>query len=81
VDDLVALSRLVAAAGGPGPGADVGSLWPAIAGQVPELSDLSYASIPDAGLPIDSGRWSGLPFVEGTSLHFKPPAPKEAAHA
>jgi NADH-quinone oxidoreductase subunit G len=83
VDDLLALSRLVSAAGGPSLGADVGSVWAAIASAVPELSGVSYATIPDLGLPIDSARWSALPFAEGPGLHHKPsaPAPKEAAHA
>jgi NADH-quinone oxidoreductase subunit G len=81
VDDLVALSSLVAAAGGPAAGADVGAVWAAIAAEVPELAGVSYATIPDSGLPIDSGRWSGLAFIEGPALHFKPSAPKEAAHA
>jgi NADH-quinone oxidoreductase subunit G len=83
VDDLVALSKLVAVAGGPAAGADVGSVWAAIAAQVPELSGVSYSTVPDSGLPLDSGRWSGLAFVEGPALHYKPTAPaaKEAAHA
>jgi NADH-quinone oxidoreductase subunit G len=83
VDDLVALSRLAAAAGGPAAGADVGSVWAAIASEVPGLAGQSYAAVPDAGLPIDSGNWSALPFVEGPALHYKPSAPalKEAAHA
>jgi len=82
VDDLVALARLVAAAGAPAPGADIGSLWAAIASEVPVLSGVSYASIPDTGLLLDASRWSGLAFAEGASLHYRPslPAQKEAAH-
>jgi NADH-quinone oxidoreductase subunit G len=83
VDDLSALSALAAAAGAAAPGADLGSVWAAIAAEVPALAGLSYSAVPDAGLPIDSGRWSALPFAEGPGLHFKPspPAPREAAHA
>jgi NADH-quinone oxidoreductase subunit G len=77
-DDLVALARLVAAAGGPSVAPDVGGLWTAIAAQVPALAALSYANIPDTGLLLDGTPWSGLPFAEGPTLHFKPPA-KEAA--
>jgi NADH-quinone oxidoreductase subunit G len=82
VDDLVALARLVSAAGGPPLGADVGSVWAAISSEVPALSGVSYASIPDTGLLLDSGAWSGLAFAEGPSLHYKPsvPAQKEAVH-
>jgi NADH-quinone oxidoreductase subunit G len=83
VDDLAALAGLVAAAGAPALGADMGSVWAAIASEVPALSGVSYASIPDTGLVLDSASWSGLPFIEGPSLHFKPhaPAQKEAARA
>ena len=78
-DDLQALSRLVAAAGGPALGADVGSLWPAISSEVPALGTMSYASLPDTGLLVDGTPWAGLPFIEGPTLHFQP-AQKEAAH-
>jgi len=78
-DDLQALSRLVAAAGGAALGADVGSLWPAISSEVPALGTMSYASLPDTGLLVDGTPWAGLPFIEGPTLHFQP-AQKEAAH-
>jgi len=83
VDDLVVLAGLVAAAGGPALGGDVGSLWTSMAAEVPALRPLTYAGIPDEGLPLDPGPWSGLPFAEGASLHFKPgaPAPREAGRA
>jgi NADH-quinone oxidoreductase subunit G len=79
-DDLMVLARLVAAAGGPNLGADVGTLWPAIASEIPLLGTMSYSSLPDTGLLIDGTAWSGLAFAEGPGLHFKPAAPKEAAH-
>jgi NADH-quinone oxidoreductase subunit G len=79
-DDLMVLARLVAAAGGPNMGADVGALWPAIAAEVPLLGTMSYSSLPDTGLLVDGSEWSALPFAEGPGLHFKPAAPKEAAH-
>jgi len=80
-DDLVVLSRLVSAAGGPKLGADLGSLWPSIAAEVAPLSTMSYGNIPDTGLLLDATPWQGLAFVEGPSLHFKPAAPaaKEAS--
>jgi len=79
-DDLVALSRLVGAAGGPELGSDVGSLWPAISAEVPALAAMSYANIPDTGLLLDATPWAGLAYAEGPALHFKPAAPGEAAH-
>jgi NADH-quinone oxidoreductase subunit G len=78
-DDLVVLARLVSAAGGPALGADVGSLWPAIAAEVPALATMAYGNIPDTGLLLDAAPWSGLPFAEGPALHFKPAA--ATAHA
>ena len=77
-DDLVVLARLVAAAGGPALGSDVGSLWPAIASEVPALAAMSYANIPDTGLLLDAAPWAGLPYAEGPALHFKPAQPGEA---
>jgi NADH-quinone oxidoreductase subunit G len=79
-DDLVALSRLVGAAGGPALGSDVGSLWPAISAEVPALAAMSYANIPDTGLLLDPTPWAGLGYAEGPALHFKPADQKEAAH-
>jgi NADH-quinone oxidoreductase subunit G len=76
-DDLVALSRLVSAAGGPALGADVGSLWPSIASELQVLATMAYGNIPDTGLLLDASAWSGLAFPEGPTLHFAPPA----AHA
>jgi len=79
-DDLLALAKLVAAAGGPALGADVGSLWPVIAAEVPALATMAYGNIPDTGLLLDAAPWAGLPFVEGPTLHYQAPA-KEAARA
>jgi NADH-quinone oxidoreductase subunit G len=79
VDDLVVLSQLLAAAGGPGLGSDVSSLWASISAEVPALAAMSYASIPLGGLLLDPTPWTGLPFAEGPSLHFQPlQAQKEA---
>jgi NADH-quinone oxidoreductase subunit G len=79
-DDLLVLSKLVAASGGPNLGADVGALWPSIASEVPPLATMTYGNIPDAGLLISGAPWEGLEFAEGPGLHFKPatPAAKEA---
>jgi NADH-quinone oxidoreductase subunit G len=79
-DDLLVLAKLLAAAGGPSVGAEVGSLWPAIAAEVPALATLAYGNIPDTGLLLDGTAFAGLPFAEGPTLHFTPAA-KETAHA
>jgi NADH-quinone oxidoreductase subunit G len=80
-DDLVALSRLAAAVGAPALASDLGALWAQISAEVPALAAVSYAGLPDEGLVLDGAPWEGLPFAEGPSLHFQPPAPapKEAA--
>ncbi len=78
-DDLVVLSKVLAAAGGDRLGADVGSLWPAISAEVPALATMAYGNIPDDGLLLDAAPFAGLPFAEGPSLHYAPAAPKEEA--
>ena len=77
-NDLVVLSALTAAAGTPAPAAEIGTLWPVIAAEVPVLSTMLYKNIPETGLLLDSTTWAGLPFVEGETLHFKPAAPVAA---
>ena len=72
-DDLVVLSRLVAAAGGAA-ASDLATLWTAIAAEVPVLSTILYCNLPDTGLLLDGTAWAGLPFVEGETLHYKPAA-------
>ncbi len=72
VDDYVALGKLLAAAGAPGPGGDIHSLWSVMAAEVPALASLHHRAIPDTGLLLDPSPWAGLPFAEGESLHHKP---------
>jgi NADH-quinone oxidoreductase subunit G len=76
-DDLAALAALLSAVGAPSVAPDLASVWASIARDVPSLATMAYDNIPDTGLLLDSTPWSGLPFAEGASLHFKP-APKEA---
>ncbi|MEO0054148.1 MAG: hypothetical protein RLZZ50_95, partial [Verrucomicrobiota bacterium] len=78
-NDLVVLSKLVAALGGSAFAADVHGLWPTLAAAVPALSTMLYKNIPETGLLLDSTPWSGLPFVEGETLHYKPAAAAVAA--
>ena len=79
-DDLLVLAKLVAAVGGPVPGADVGGVWAQIAAEVPALATMNHGDIPDGGLLLDGTPWAALPFPEGPSLHFTPAAsaPREA---
>ena len=72
-DDLVVLSKLLAAAGGSA-ASDLAALWTTLAAEVPALSTMLYKNIPDTGLLLDSTAWAGLPFVEGETLHYKPAA-------
>ena len=70
-DDLVVLSKLVAAAGGAAAG-ELNELWTTIAAEVPALSTMLYRNLPETGLLLDGTAWVGLPFVEGETLHYKP---------
>jgi len=78
-DDLVTLAALITAVGGESY-ADLNAAWTALAAEVPALANMTYHTIPDDGLLLDSTPYASLPFVEGESLHFKP-APTETAPA
>ena len=78
-NDLLVLSKLLAASGGATLASDVHGLWPAIASSVPALGTMLYKNIPETGLLLDATAWSGLPFVEGETLHYKPASPAVAA--
>ncbi len=71
-DDLVVLAKLATAAGATVPAAELAAVWKAIATEVPALSTITYANLPETGLLLDATPWAALPFVEGESLHFKP---------
>jgi NADH-quinone oxidoreductase subunit G len=76
-NDIAALAALSAAAGSAVP-SELGTLWPVIAAEVPALATMLYKNIPETGLLLDSTPWSGLPFAEGETLHYKPAAPAAA---
>jgi len=78
-DDLLALSRLVAAAGGSQPGSDIHSVWAALAAEVPALGTMQYRNIPETGLLLDGGPWASLSYIEGETLHYRPAKPTAAA--
>ncbi|AOS44642.1 NADH-quinone oxidoreductase chain 3 [Lacunisphaera limnophila] len=80
-DDLITLAELVAAAGGGILPFELGLLWDALAATVKPLAGLTYAKLPALGQPLDATAWTGLPFCEGETLHFKPAAVPTAANA
>jgi NADH-quinone oxidoreductase subunit G len=71
-DDLVVLAKLVAAAGGVSVPSEINALWKAIAAEISVLGTMTFANLPETGLLLDATPWSGLPFVEGETLHYKP---------
>ncbi len=71
-DDLATLSKLVAAAGGPAPAADIDGLWTTLAAEVRHFATVTYQNLPATGLLLDATDFAGLPFPEGETLHFKP---------
>jgi NADH-quinone oxidoreductase subunit G len=71
-DELVILSKLVAAVGGTALPSDVNGLWKIIAAEVSALGPMTFANLPETGLLLDSTPWTALPFAEGETLHFKP---------
>src|SRR5205085_1041261 len=48
-DDLVLLSKLLAAVGGASLGADIASLWPTLAAEVPAVGTMLFKNIPETG--------------------------------
>ncbi len=71
-DDLVALSRLVAAAGGPAVAGELHALWNALASEVGALQGISFAQLPETGRLLDAAPYAALPFIEGETLHYRP---------
>ncbi len=72
-DDTVVLAKLAGVAA-----TDIASVWKLIAAEVPALTTMSYANIPETGLLLDATPFAALPFVEGETLHYKPTAPVAA---
>jgi NADH-quinone oxidoreductase subunit G len=77
--DLAVLARLVTAAGGATPPAEINALWKVLSAQVAALSVVTFANLPDSGLLLDATPWAGLPFAEGETLHYQPAAAAAAA--
>ncbi len=81
VSDLTVLTRLLAALGGTAFTADLAALWRTIGEEIRTLSGVSYGSLPETGLVVDSKDFAHLPFCETDGLHFKPTAKPVAAAA
>jgi NADH-quinone oxidoreductase subunit G len=73
-DDLVVLSKLIAVSGGPAIPSEVHALWPVMAAEVSALKTITFANLPETGLLLDATAFNTLPFIEGETLHYKPPA-------
>jgi NADH-quinone oxidoreductase subunit G len=79
--DLATLGNLVSFASRVVTPSDLAGLWAVIAAEVKPLAGLAHASLPPAGHLLDAAAWTGLPFCEGETLHFKPAAVPAAANA
>ncbi len=55
------------------------AIWKKMGEDIAEFSGFTFESIPSTGQVVSDQRFSQLPFVEGTSLHFEPR--KEASPA
>jgi NADH-quinone oxidoreductase subunit G len=71
-DELTVLAGLVAAAGGAAAPASLDAVWARLAAEVPGLGPIHYRTLPDTGLLLDPTPWTGLNFVEGSTLHHQP---------
>jgi NADH-quinone oxidoreductase subunit G len=71
-DDLVILSKLIAAVGGGTIPGEVHGVWAAISAAVPALASCKFATIPDTGTLLDSTAWTMVAFPGGETLHYKP---------
>jgi NADH-quinone oxidoreductase subunit G len=79
VDDLVALGTLLSTVGGGAVAGEINALWSTIAAEVPALKTITFANLPETGLLLDATPWAALPFVEGSTLHYKPAGSAAAA--
>ena len=78
-DDIIVLAKLVTALGGAAAPAELHALWSVLATDVAALKTITFASLPETGLLLDSTPFASLPFVERETLHYKPAAAATAA--
>ncbi|MFA5256950.1 MAG: 2Fe-2S iron-sulfur cluster-binding protein [Opitutales bacterium] len=73
MNDIAFLSALLTALGGKAPkSATPEGVWELMSREIPQLSGISFATIPADGLPLDGSAFAAQPFVEGKSLHYDP---------
>jgi len=72
IDDLTVLDQLLMALGGDSVGGEVTGIWTTLAAEVSALATMTFRTLPQTGLLLDSTPWANLSFPEGETLHFKP---------
>jgi len=72
VNDLVVLTKLLAAIGGGSLSTDIVALWQTLAAEIKVLAGVSFATLPETGVVLNSSNFAKLEFPEGESLHYKP---------
>jgi NADH-quinone oxidoreductase subunit G len=72
--DVHLLTRLLGLLAGEEPAnlPSMDALWDEMATVIPAFSGISFASISDQGVLLDSTPYQSLPFSEGASLHYQP---------
>jgi NADH-quinone oxidoreductase subunit G len=80
-NDLVVLSKLLAAVGGAAISSDLATLWKSLAEEVRILAGVSFATLAETGLVLNATDFANLTFAEGETLHFKPAAKPAVATA
>ena len=58
-NDLLLLTKLIAAAGGSPAPAEPNALWAAMSAEIPALAAISFGSLPETGLLLDGTPWAG----------------------
>jgi NADH-quinone oxidoreductase subunit G len=71
-NDLVVLTKLLAAIGGGSLSTDIVALWQSLAVEIKVLAGASFATVPETGVVLNSTDFAKLEFPEGESLHYKP---------
>jgi NADH-quinone oxidoreductase subunit G len=80
-NDLVVLSKLLAAVGGAAVSSDLAALWKSLSEEVRILAGVSFATLAPTGLVVNDADFANLAFPEGETLHFKPAAKPAVATA
>jgi NADH-quinone oxidoreductase subunit G len=71
-NDLVVLTKLLAAVGGGSLTSDIVALWKTMAEEIKVLVGVTFAALPDTGVVLNASDFANLPFPEGETLHYKP---------